>query len=127
MDFDETALSGLTEESQDAHADALRAAKEPLRDMVDLGRQQRAAGELDADENRAFAAENKRRFGVTAKRAGGLLAGAGIIAAVADFIGRPAFAASGTDVQVLQTASSIEVLAISTDFPSWATQTPFGK
>jgi hypothetical protein len=114
MDFDETALGGLIEESQDSHADALRAAKEPLRDMIDLGRQQRASGGLDADENRAFAGENKRRLTSTAKRAGGLLAGAGVIAAIADFIGRPAFAASGTDVQVLQTASSIEVLAIST-------------
>ncbi|HEX4831848.1 MAG TPA: ferritin-like domain-containing protein [Trebonia sp.] len=34
--------------------------------------------------------------------------------ALAGFIGRPAFAAAGTDVQVLQTASSIEVLAVST-------------
>jgi hypothetical protein len=43
-----------------------------------------------------------------------VLAATGVIAAFADFIGRPAFAASNTDVQVLQTASSIEVLAIST-------------
>jgi rubrerythrin len=37
-----------------------------------------------------------------------------VVAAIADFIGSPAFASSGTDVQVLQTASSIEVLAVST-------------
>jgi rubrerythrin len=37
-----------------------------------------------------------------------------VIAAIADFIGGAAFASSGTDVQVLQTASSIEVLAIAT-------------
>ncbi len=114
MDFDETALGGLIEESQDSHADALRAAREPLRDMVELGREQRASGGLDAAENRAFASENKRRLTSTALRAGGVLAGAGVIAAVADFVGQPAFAASGTDVQVLQTASSIEVLAVST-------------
>jgi rubrerythrin len=114
VEFDETALGGLIEESQDTHADALRAAKEPLADMVELGRDVRAGKGLDADENRAFARENSGRLARTAKRAGGLLAATGVVAAIAEFIGTPAFAASGTDVQVLQTASSIEVLAIST-------------
>ena len=114
MEIDETALSGLIEESQDTHADALRSAKGPLADMVDLGQQTRAGSALDPDENRAFAVENRRRLGSIARRAGGLLAATGVIAAIADYIGSPAFAASGTDVQVLQTASSIEVLAVST-------------
>ena len=114
MDIDETALGRLIEESQDSHADALRAAREPLRDMVDLGRQARAGSGLDPDENRAFARENRRRLAGVAGRAGGLLAATGVIAAIADFIGSPAFASSGTDVQVLRTASSIEVLAVST-------------
>ena len=114
MEFDETALGGLIEESQDTHADALRAAREPLRDMVDLGQQARAGGGLDPEENRAFARANSGRLAGRARRAGRLLAGAGIVTALAEFIGRPAFAASGTDVQVLQTASSIEVLAVST-------------
>jgi Ferritin-like domain len=110
VEIDETAFSGLIEESKDTHADALRAAKEPLADMVDLGRQTRP----DADESRAFAVENRRWFGSVARRAGGLLAATGVIAAVADYIGSPAFASSSTDVQVLQTASSIEVLAVAT-------------
>jgi Ferritin-like domain len=114
VDIDETALGRLIEESQDAHADALRAAGEPLQDMVDLGRQARARGGLDPDENRAFAGENRRRLAGVARRAGGLLAATGVIAAVADFVGSPAFASSGTDVQVLRTASAIEVLAVST-------------
>lgn len=114
VEIDETALSGLLEESQDTHADAIRAAREPLADMVELGHESRARNGLDQEENRTFAEENRRRLAGTARRAGGLLAGAGIIAAIADFIGSPAFAMSGTDVQVLQTASSIEVLAIST-------------
>jgi hypothetical protein len=114
VEIDETALNGLIEKSQDTHADALRAAQEPLADMVDLGRQTRAGSAPDADENRAFAGENRRRLASVAKRAGGLLAATGLIGAIADYIGSPAFAASGTDVQVLQTASSIEVLAVST-------------
>jgi hypothetical protein len=114
VELDETALSGLIEESQDTHADAIRAVKEPLDGMVDLGQQARSRNGLDPDENRSFAGENRRRLSATAKRAGGLLAATGIVAAIAEFIGSPAFASSGTDVQVLQTASSIEVLAVAT-------------
>ena len=75
MEIDETALNGLIEQSRDTHADALRAAGEPLADMVDLGRQTRAGNGLDPDENRAFASENRRRLTAVAKRAGGLLGG----------------------------------------------------
>ncbi len=114
MEIDETALRGLIEESQDTHADSVRAAREPLEDMVDLGRQARAGASIDVEENRAFAGENRRRLTATAMRAGGVLAATGVAAAIADFIGSPAFASSGTDVQVLQTASSIEVLAVGT-------------
>jgi Ferritin-like domain len=112
VEIDETALGGLIEESRDTHADALRAAREPLADLVDLGRQTRAGSGPDADESRAFADKNRRWLAATAMRAGGLLAATGVIGAIADFIGSPAFASSGTDVQVLQTASSIEVLAV---------------
>lgn len=114
MEIDETAFGGLIEESRDTHADALRAAREPLADLVDLGHQARAGSGPDPDESRAFAEHNRRWLGTTARRAGGLLAATGVIAAIADYIGGPAFASSGTDVQVLRTASSIEVLAIST-------------
>jgi rubrerythrin len=114
MEIDETALGGLIEESRDTHADGVRASREPLEQMVDLGRQARAATSTDPDENRAFAGENRQRLAATAARAGGVLAATGVIAAIADLIGSPAFASTGTDVQVLQTASSIEVLAIAT-------------
>jgi hypothetical protein len=113
VELDETALRGLIEESQDTHADAINAAREPLAEMVDLGREARANG-LDPDESREFAAENRRRLSRTGKRAGGLLAATGVIAAIANFTGSKAFASMGTDVQVLQTASSIEVLAVAT-------------
>jgi hypothetical protein len=114
VEIDETALRGLIEESRDTHADGVRAAREPLADMVDLGHQARAGASTDPDENRAFARENRSRLAATARRAGGLLGAGGVIAAIADLVGSPAFASSNTDVQVLQTASSIEVLAIST-------------
>lgn len=112
--LDEPALRGLTEQSRDIHADAVRAAREPLANMVELGQQVRAGGGVDPDENRAFAAENRRRLIGAGKWAGGLLAATGVISALADLIGSSAFASTGTDVQVLQTASAIEVLAVST-------------
>jgi rubrerythrin len=114
VEFDEIAMSGLTEESRDTHADAMRAVREPLDGMIELGQQTRSRNGIDTEENRTFAGENRRRLSATARRAGGLLAATGVIAAIADFIGSPAFASSATDVQVLQTASSIEVLAIAT-------------
>jgi hypothetical protein len=55
VEIDETALRGLIEESRDTHADGVRAAREPLADMVDLGHQARAGASTDPDENRAFA------------------------------------------------------------------------
>ena len=45
---------------------------------------------------------------------GGILAAAGIGSALQAVFASPAFAASATDVQILQTASSIEVLAVGT-------------
>jgi hypothetical protein len=68
------------------------AAREPLADLVDLGRQTRAGSRQNPDESRAFAVENRRRLGAIARRAGGLLAATGVIAAIADYIGSPAFA-----------------------------------
>ncbi|MGD0561336.1 MAG: hypothetical protein ABSA93_40980, partial [Streptosporangiaceae bacterium] len=83
MEIDETALRGLIEESQDTHADSVRASREPLEDMVDLGHQARAGASIDADENRAFARENRWRLTTTARRAGGVLAATGVVAAIA--------------------------------------------
>ena len=45
---------------------------------------------------------------------GGILAAAGIAGAFEALFASPAFASSATDVQILQTASSIEVLAVAT-------------
>ena len=48
MEIDETAFNGLIEQSRDTHADAQRAAREPLADMVELGHQTRAGRYLGA-------------------------------------------------------------------------------
>ena len=113
VDVDPGAMASLIEESQDIHHDAMTATVPALRELVETGREARAHGLVDPDESRAVAA---RRSTVLsgAVFGGGLLAAAGIAGALEALFASPAFAASGTDVQILQTASSIEVLAVST-------------
>jgi hypothetical protein len=89
---DDRALRALLEESEDLHADAMRDGNELLSDYVE------AAKEV--------------RFGASRKYgAGALVAGAASAAVLAS--SRPAFA-GGMDVQILQTAASIENLAVAT-------------
>ena len=104
MSIDERGLEALLEQSQDTHADAMRHTRETLPDLVDLGRAARA----DGDEDRSGPAVRPVIFG------GGLLAAAGLGAAFAALLATPAFAESSKDVQILQTAASIENLAVAT-------------
>jgi hypothetical protein len=111
MTQDQRALGELLEESQDLQADAVRATEGPLAELVELGHIQTPAGG-DPVANQRFAADHRRSLqrslaGATALGAagGGLLVG---------LLARPAFASSSPDVQMLQTATSIENLAVST-------------
>jgi hypothetical protein len=110
MTGDPRALSELLEESQDMQADAVRVTAQPLAEVVERG--QSPIDEVDVAENQAFAAEHRRSLatsiggaGILAAAGGGLLLGA---------LASPAYASSSPDVQMLQTAASIEVLAVST-------------
>lgn len=108
-DLDPTAMALLLEESQDVHRDAMVTTTTALDEMVES----RAGVPVDPDEARESA---ERR---TAQRrhvtfGGGLLAAAGVVAALDALTSSPAFAASSPDVQTLQTAASIEVLAVGT-------------
>jgi hypothetical protein len=77
-------------ESADLHADAMRAMREPLDEIVELGKERQAA------HNAAM-----RRT----------LAGAGLAAGAVALAARPAYAA-GDEVMALQTAASLENLAV---------------
>ena len=112
-DPDPRAMAALLEESQDIHHDAMTATGDSLAEMVESGLDARARGEIDPDESREVAAKRTRLM-TGAAFGGGLLAAAGIGAALQGLFASDAFAASATDVQILQTASSIEVLAVST-------------
>ncbi|HET9731520.1 MAG TPA: ferritin-like domain-containing protein [Acidimicrobiales bacterium] len=113
MPLDERALGELVEQSQDLHTDAMRATADELDQLVELGRERRASDGFDPEES---------RLGVEATREGirkGLVAGGAVAAtafgaALMAMAASPAFADSATDVQVLQTAASLENLAVNT-------------
>jgi bacterioferritin (cytochrome b1) len=111
VDVDQREMRLLLEESQDLHTDAMRTTAGALEEMVETAVERGAT----ADPEDAATLAARRVAGLTgAAFGGGLLAAAGIGAALQAALSTPAFAAAPTDVQVLQTAASIEVLAVST-------------
>lgn len=113
VDVDPQAMSLLIEESHDVHHDAMVTTTAVLDEMVETGQEVRARGDLDLDEAREVA-HRRSQLMTGAVFGGGLLAAAGIAGAFETLFASPAFASSGTDIQILQTASSIEVLAVAT-------------
>jgi hypothetical protein len=107
MTVDPRALAELLEESQDLQADALRPTHAALDELVDLSRS--SHGE-DVTANQAFHEEHQR--GLRASFAGATLLGAAGGAALIGVLASAAGASSSKDVQVLQTAASIENSAI---------------
>jgi hypothetical protein len=109
MTSDPRALTELLEESQDLQADALRPTHEALSELVEASHSSR---DDDVTSNLAFHEEHQRSLrssiGTTTllSAAGGL----GLVGVLASTAG----AASSRDVQLLQTAASIENLAVST-------------
>ncbi|MGC2486085.1 MAG: ferritin-like domain-containing protein [Acidimicrobiales bacterium] len=109
MTPDPRALSELLEESQDLQADALRPTRDALDEFVEASHSTSAE---DAESNVAFHDEQRQllhRSFVAAP----LLAAAGGVALVG-VLASAASAANSKDVQLLQTAASIENLAVST-------------
>jgi rubrerythrin len=106
-------MGTLIEESEDTHRDAMAATAGALDEMVESGRDNRARGLADPDEAREVA-DRRSRLMAGAVFGGGVLAAAGVTGALQALFASPAFAASSTDVQILQTAASIETLAVST-------------
>jgi len=116
--IDEPRLRELIVESEDLQVDALRAARESLPDLADIGAAQRA-GKLETSEPDAFRAARRRLLrrsaGVAAVGAAGAMSG-GFRSSLLGFLGSSAAAQQdeNVDVAVLQTAGSIESLAIAT-------------
>lgn len=115
MKIDERALGELIVESQDLQVDALRGMQGTLEELEYI-REDRLGAEADPAQVAAFN-EGRRRFlrdlGLSGLAARGLIGG-GFAAALASIIARPVLADSSIDIQILQTASSLEVLAVAT-------------
>jgi Ferritin-like domain len=109
MSSDPRALNELLEESQDLQADALRPTHEALDALVELNH---SPNDEDHASNQAFHVEHQDRL--RASLGATTLLGAAGGAALVSLLASPAFASSSSDVQILQTANSIENLAIST-------------
>lgn len=109
MTADPRDLSELLEESQDLQADALRPAHDALDELVELNHSPR---DEDPAANVAFHEEHQRSLR-SSLGATTILGAAGGVALVG-VLASAAAAASSSDVQLLQTAASIENLAVST-------------
>ena len=109
MNLDPRALSDLLEESQDLQADALRPTNDALDELVEASRSE--SGE-DRESNIQFHQEHQSGL-LSSFQGASLLGAAGGLTLVA-VLASAASAASSKDVQVLQTAASIENLAVAT-------------
>jgi rubrerythrin len=117
MSFDQTGLRELITESEDLQADALRDMKPVLADLTEIGNERRDRP-IDLDHVRHVNTERrsilrKGGFGLGAFAGKGLLA-TGFGAALAALVASPVSAQEPVDVQILQTASSLETLAVAT-------------
>ncbi|MFN2568651.1 MAG: ferritin-like domain-containing protein [Candidatus Dormibacteria bacterium] len=115
MRVDERGLNELIVESQDLQRDALHGMKGSLEELEHIREDRRGDG-VDPAEAAAFNAGRRdlmKKMGLGAIGARGLIGG-GYAAALAAIVARPVSAADNIDVQILQTASSLEILAVAT-------------
>lgn len=117
MSIDEGRLTELLVESKDLQADALRDTRSTLADLREIGAS-RKGRPVDRDKIRAY--ETSRRdllkkggFGIGGLASRGLLGGA-FGSALLGIVARPASAQANVDTQILNTASSLENLAVAT-------------
>ena len=103
----------LIEQSQDLHSDAMTQTGESLDELVEIGQERRARGDVDPEESRHMAEATQAGIRKSLV-AGGSLATAAFGAALIGLTASAAFADTPSDVQMLQTSASIENLAVKT-------------
>jgi hypothetical protein len=109
MTADPRALNELLEESQDLQADAMRPTHAALDELVELSH---TSHDVDPALNRQFHDEHQRslRSSLSATTLLGAAGGAALVGVLAS----AAYASKSSDIQILQTAASIENLAVAT-------------
>jgi hypothetical protein len=105
MAIDESGLRDLLEQSQDLHVDAMTSTRAELDEFVDTAHDDPWTN-VDEATRRATLLRGLPKSG--------MLAAAGLGTAMAALLASPAFADKTMDVQMLQTAASIENLAVAT-------------
>ncbi len=117
LKIDDRQLKELIVESEDLQADALRDVRQSMPELVEIGKSRRGKP-VDLDRVRAFN-DGRRRLlrngglGLGAISARGLLGGT-FGATIMGIVARPVGAQSEPDIQMLQTAASLENLAVAT-------------
>ena len=112
MALDDMRLRDLLEQSQDLHSDAMRVTGASLDEMVEAGHDDRRNGDVVTPTEIDANARRETLLGGLPKT--GVLAAAGLGTAMVALLAGPAFADKTLDVQMLQTAASIENLAVAT-------------
>jgi hypothetical protein len=105
MAIDDSRLRGLLEQSDDLHSDAMKTTRVDLDEYVELAHED-PWHDVDAATRRTTLTRGLPKSGV--------LAAAGLGTAMVALLASPAFADKTMDVQMLQTAASIENLAVAT-------------
>ena len=106
MTFDEPGMQHLMVQSQDLHSSAMRLTREATDTIVEAGHEARAKGEIE------IADPGRRGFLRQSLLAAGVVGGGALGASMFSRMVTTVYAASSPDVMMLQTAASIENLAI---------------
>ena len=117
MTIDDRSLNELIVESQDLQVDALHDIKATLPELAEI-REERRGQEVNVDEINRYNSNRRSVLRSMGIGGGGLatrgLLGGGFGALLAGLLATPARADEALDIQILQTASSLEVLAVAT-------------
>jgi hypothetical protein len=108
MTIDDRGIGDLLEESQDLHSDAMVTTKAAIDDLVDVHHDEIRRGAVRPPD------DDVRRSLLGAIPTRGILAAAGLGAAMTALLASPAYADKTMDVQMVQTAASLENLAVAT-------------
>ena len=108
MTIDDRGIGDLIEESHDLHSDAMTTTRAALYYLVDAHHDARRNGTA------VLPGDDVRRSLLSGIPTRGVLAAAGLGTAMAALLASPAFADKTMDVQMVQTAASLENLAVAT-------------
>jgi len=117
VSIDERRLADLMEESNDLHTDAMRGIHDTIPVLTEI-REERRKDEIDTDQIDRFNEGRRKALKTMGMGAGGIAARGAIYGSLGSLftglLASPAHADKNLDIQILQTASSLERLAINT-------------